>query len=132
MRRIGAIALVLCLGAAAGLTTAAGADDTHTYKIELDNAFGLVEGSLVKVAGTDTGVVTDLDINDEKRALISITTTGALGELGEDTVCSSEPNSLIAEYFIDCQPDGDPLPEGGTIPVEQVTQTVQADLVNNT
>jgi ABC-type transporter Mla subunit MlaD len=86
----------------------------------------------VKVAGVETGTVTDLDINEAKRALVTVQTSGAVGELGEDSTCSSEPQSLIAEYFIDCQPSGDPLPEGGTIPVEQVTQTVQPDLVNNT
>ncbi len=114
------------------VTTVAGADDTHSYKIELDNAFGLVEGSPIKIAGVEAGTVTDLDINADKRALVTVETTGAIGVLGEDSTCSSEPQSLIAEYFIDCQPSGDALPEGGTIPVEQVTQTVQPDLVNNT
>ena len=132
MRRLAAILAVLCLGAAGIATTVAGADDTHEYKVELDNAFGLVQGSLVKIAGVEAGKVTDLAINEDKRAVVSFTTTGPVGELGEDTTCSSEPQSLIAEYFIDCQPAGDPLPEGGTIPVEQVTQTVQQDLVNNT
>ena len=132
MRRIAVIALVLCLGSAALATTGAGADDTHEYKVELDNAFGIVEGSLIKIAGVEAGRVTDLQINEDKRAVVSFTTTGEIGVLGEDTTCSSEPQSLIAEYFIDCQPSGDPMPEGSTIPVEQVTQTVQPDLVNNT
>jgi virulence factor Mce-like protein len=132
MRRLLLIATTLCLTGAGLLTAVAGADDTHGYKIELDNAFGIVEGSIVKVAGVEAGRVVSLDVNEDKRALIEVETTGAIGELGEDTTCSSEPQSLIAEYFIDCQPAGDPLPEGGTIPVEQVTQTVQPDLVNNT
>jgi virulence factor Mce-like protein len=132
MRRLTLIAISMLAAAGGALTTVAGADDQHEYKIELDNAFGLVEGSPVKVAGVETGTVTDLDINEAKRALVTVQTSGAVGELGEDSTCSSEPQSLIAEYFIDCQPSGDPLPEGGTIPVEQVTQTVQPDLVNNT
>jgi virulence factor Mce-like protein len=132
MRRIALIALVLCLGGAALATAGAGADDTHEYKVELDNAFGIVEGSLIKIAGVEAGRVTALDINEDKRAVISFETSGEIGVLGEDTTCSSEPQSLIAEYFIDCQPAGDPMPEGSTIPVEQVTQTVQPDLVNNT
>jgi ABC-type transporter Mla subunit MlaD len=139
MRRILATAL-LVLGATGGLVAAtAGADDTHTYTIELDNAFGIVEGSEVRVAGVKQGQVTSLDINAEKRALITVELAGPLSTLGQDTECSSEPQSLIAEYFIDCQPEGDPIPaeeEGSTdepnIPVEQTTQTVQADLVNNT
>jgi virulence factor Mce-like protein len=132
MRRLALIAIAILAAAAGLVATVAGADDTHTYKIELDNAFGLVEGSPIKVAGVEAGTVTDLDINADKRALVSVETSGPVAELGEDTTCSSEPQSLIAEYFIDCQPSGDPLPEGGTIPVEQVTQTVQPDLVANT
>ena len=132
MRRIVSIALALCLGGAVLATAGAGADDSHEYKVELDNAFGIVEGSLIKIAGVEAGRVTGLEVNDDKRAVVSFTTTGEIGELGEDTTCSSEPQSLIAEYFIDCQPAGDPLPEGGTIPVEQVTQSVQPDLVYNT
>ena len=47
--------------------------------------------------------------------------------LGEDTKCSSEPQSLIAEYFIDCEPAGPPIDEDddaddpdADIPAEQV------------
>ena len=133
MRRLAVIGAAL-LAITAGLaTTVAGADQTHSYKIEMDNAFGIVEGSLVRIAGVESGRVLSLDINEDKRAVVSFETTGPVSELTEDTTCSSEPQSLIAEYFIDCQPGkGDPLPENGTIPVEQVTQTVQPDLVNNT
>ena len=52
-------------------------------------------------------------------------------------MCSSEPQSLIEEYFLDCDPQGDPLEPSGSvadpdIPVEQTRQTVQADLAQNT
>src|SRR5918997_4163195 len=138
MRRLLATA-PLVLGATGGLGAAtAGADDSHTYTIELDNAFGIVEGSEVRVAGVRQGEVTTLDLNDQKRAVVTVELSGPLSVLGEDTECSSEPQSLIAEYFLDCQPEGAPIPaeeEGSTdepnIPVEQTTQTVQADLVNN-
>jgi ABC-type transporter Mla subunit MlaD len=138
VRRIALIAAVIATGIA-GVAATAGADDTHTYTIELDNAFGVVEGSEVRIAGVTAGQVTGLDINEDKRALLTVELSGPLSQLGEDTECSSEPQSLIAEYFIDCQPEGDPIPaeeEGSTtdpnIPVEQTTQTVQADLVQNT
>jgi virulence factor Mce-like protein len=132
MRRLAVIATLLFAAVAWFAVASAGADDTHTYEIELDNAFGLVQGSDVRVAGVNVGTVTGLDINAAKRAVVSIETSGTLGELGEDSTCSTEPQSLIAEYFIDCLPEGDPLPEGGQIPVEQTTQTVQPDLVQNT
>src|ERR671917_218692 len=139
MRRIALTFLLLVAAVGGAVVTTAGADDTHTYTIELDNAFGIVEGSEVRVAGVKQGQVTSLDINAEKRALVTVELSGPLSTLGQDTECSSEPQSLIAEYFLDCQPQGDPIPaeeEGSTddpnIPVEQTTQTVQADLVQNT
>jgi ABC-type transporter Mla subunit MlaD len=130
MRRLALIATVFAV-AGAFAASIAGADDSHTYKLEMYNAFGLVEGSEVKVAGVNAGTVTDLEINEEKRAVLTVELTGPLAVLGADTQCSSEPQSLIAEYFIDCRPQGPPLEDGATLD-KLVTQTVQNDLVLNT
>ena len=86
----------------------------------------------MRIAGVNAGQVTDLDITPEKRAVVTVELSGEFGTLGKDTKCSSEPQSLIAEYFISCDPAGPPLDDGGTIPASQVTQTVQNDLVQNT
>ena len=131
MRRSALIALCLA-GLAGGLAAVAGADGARMYKVEMYNAFGVVEGSDVRVAGVNVGSVTDLTVNADKRALVTVEVEGELAELGDATKCSTAPQSLIAEYFIDCEPAGTPLPEGGTIPASQVSQTVQPDLVQNT
>jgi len=131
MRRIVLIGALLA-ALAAGATSMAGADDSHTYNIEMYNAFGIVKRSDVRIAGVNAGSVTALGITPTKRALVTISTSGPLGVLGKDTRCSSEPQSLIAEYFITCSPNGPPLPDGGTIPASHVKQTVQSDLVQNT
>jgi virulence factor Mce-like protein len=131
MRRIALIAVLL--GAVVTwVTSLAGASDSHTYHVEMYNAFGVVNGSNVRIAGVDTGTVTDLGITPDKRADVTIETSGPLGTLGKDTRCASEPQSLIAEYFITCNPKGPPLADGGTIPASHVTETVQPDLVQNT
>ena len=70
MRRI-ALIIALCLAPIAGIATTAGADDSHVYEIEMYNAFGLVEGSQVRIAGVNAGTVTGLDINEKKRKLKS-------------------------------------------------------------
>ena len=145
MRRLLLTALIVLGAAGGGVAATAGADDTHTYTIELDNAFGIVKDSEVRIAGVTSGTVSALSINDQKRAVITVEVSGPLAQLGVDTECSSEPQSLIAEYFIDCQPKGEPIPTEDeptadddlatiepNIPVEQTTQTVQADLVQNT
>ncbi len=138
MRRI-ALILALIAAPVAGLAATAGADDSHTYEIEMYNAFGIVPGSDVRIAGVNAGQVTDLDINAAKRAIVTVELTGELGTLGEDTRCSSEPQSLIAEYFISCEPAGPPITEDddtddpdADIPASHVEQTVQTDLVQNT
>jgi ABC-type transporter Mla subunit MlaD len=135
------IALILALIAApvGGLATTAGADDSHTYEIEMYNAFGLVPGSDVRIAGVNAGEVTDLDIDAAKRAVVTVELSGDLGTLGKDTRCSSDPQSLIAEYFISCEPAGTPIAEDDDaddpqpdIAASHVEQTVQTDLVQNT
>jgi ABC-type transporter Mla subunit MlaD len=142
VRRIAFILATLVAAGAAVATTSASGDDSRTYYIELDNAFGLVKGSEVKVAGVSAGQITDLFINSQKRAVVKVELSGPVAVLGEDTVCSSEPQSLIAEYFIDCTPKGPPIDtadesdedhaEDPDIPVEQTRQTVQNDLVLST
>ena len=131
MRRIASIFAVLAIVGAAFAASVSADEDTHTYQLEMYNAFGVVTDSEVKVAGVNTGTVESLEVSPDKTALVEVKLTGPLAVLGEDTQCSSEPQSLIAEYFIDCQPAGPPA-EDGSILRKKVKQTVQTDLVQNT
>ncbi len=131
MRRVAFILLLVAAGVTAFATTSSAGEEEHSYTLEMYNAFGLVEGSEVKVAGVTAGTVESLDISSEKTALIAIKLSGPLAVLGDRTQCASEPQSLIAEYFIDCQPAGAPLDDGEIVP-NKVKQTVQNDLVLNT
>ena len=132
MRRIFFIALALAALWAGWSAVASAEDESRTYQIEMYNAFGIVEQSEVRVSGVNVGEVTGLEVNEDKRAVVSVEVSDELAVFGDETTCSSEPQSLIAEYFIDCQPAGKPLEEGGTIPASRVSQTVQPDLVQNT
>ncbi len=136
MRRIAFIFSAVA-ATAATFAVSAPADDERSYLIEMYNAFGVVEGSDVRVAGVNAGSVTGLEVNSAKRAVVEVSLSGPLAVLGEDTTCATEPQSLIAEYFIDCQPDGPEMETSGDIEdpdvsAENVSQTVQNDLVNNT
>jgi ABC-type transporter Mla subunit MlaD len=146
MRRLALIALLLLGVPTALLVASAGADDSHSYRVELDNAFGLVNGSEVRIAGVTAGTVTDLNVNDAKKAVVTASVSGPLSQFHQDATCSSQPQSLIAEYFLDCQPgqsnkllpdaSGDPTTscsyDKGCVPVAQTRTTVQNDLVQNT
>ncbi len=128
------IVLILGLIAAipAYLVAGAGASGSHTYQAELFNAFGLVTGSELRVAGAKAGTITGLDITPQKTALVSFEVDSGFPEFKSDASCSSEPQSLIAEYFLDCDPGNSPQPLPGPIPAASNKTTVQPDLAQNT
>jgi virulence factor Mce-like protein len=136
MRRVLAVTLVLA-AAAAYLITSSGAKEEQgsEFTVEFDNAFGLVKGGDVKIAGVRAGQVTDLRVDHKtKRALIDFKLTKqGFGDLRTDTYCESRPQSLIGEYYVDCTPGKSPskLKPGTTIPVRQTASTIPADLLAN-
>src|SRR3954454_8711950 len=135
MRRLLGIALVLVAAVAAVSALPAKGNDKSHYWVQLDNAFGLIEGGDVKVAGVRAGKISDLKLDRRHmRALIGIEVTrGGFGDLRADTFCEAKAQSLIGEYFLDCDPGTSPrrLPEGGTVTVQHTGSTVPVDLVTN-
>ncbi|MEA2312692.1 MAG: hypothetical protein QOE28_2660 [Solirubrobacteraceae bacterium] len=111
-----------------------GPDNPH-YTVELDNAFGVVAGADMKVAGVRAGKVKKLrvDLKNHKALVDFEISQQGFGSLRKDVTCESRPQSLIGEYYIDCNPGKSPqkLPIGATIPVSQTTSTIPIDLVNN-
>src|SRR5947209_7842200 len=103
------------IGAFALLSGAAAGDGgaTGTYKIELDSAFGLVNGADFKVAGVRAGTIASISlpqacrsgITRACRAIVAVhVTQSGFGSFHADAFCQSRPQSLIGAYFIDCQP----------------------------
>ena len=138
MRRIVSTFLLLAAAAAAAIVlTGAGGKgpDKPHFTVVLDNAFGIVTGADLKVAGVRAGTIKDLEVDPKThKALVSFEITKAgFGSLRKDVTCESRPQSLIGEYYIDCKPgnSSEKLANGATIPVEQTTSTIPIDLVNN-
>jgi len=133
------VATVGVCAAAVVLAGASGEDSKgKSYKVVFDNAFGLVEGGDFQVGGVTAGTTSDLQVvkreGEPPRAVVTVEVVQAgFGDFRKDATCDIKPQSLIGEYFVDCQPgsSSEKLPEGGTIPVEQTTSTIPADLVNN-
>lgn len=136
--------ILIAAGAFLVLSTGASNSGTAngTYKIELDNAFGLTSGADFKVAGVKAGSITGIDLppgcvkgNVTKcHALITVQVSQpGLGSFHSDAFCRSRPQSLIGEYFVECQPGttGPILKAGSTIPVTQTESTIPADLLAN-
>lgn len=142
MRRVLVTAIVLAGIGGFVLLTGAAKDDPQSkpsYWLELDNAFGLTPGSDFKISGVRAGKITEMKVDKRtKRALIGFTvnppqTGRPFAPIKTDVFCESRPQSLIGEYFIDCNPGRNPtaLKPGSTIPVTQTFSTIGADLVNN-
>ncbi len=133
--RVLLVAGIVAVAAFAALGAGDDGGSGKRYKVELDNAFGLIEGGDVKVAGVRAGKVTAMELDQRTmRALIGIRIDKAgFDDLRADVHCESRPQSLIGEYFLDCKPGSSPrrLPDGATIPVRQTGSTVPLDLIND-
>jgi virulence factor Mce-like protein len=137
VRRLLATALLLAAAAAIAFTGAGAISSSEhaSYTVELDNAFGLVDGADLKVAGVRAGKITGMRLDRRtKRALVDFTVTqDGFGSLRTDAFCEVRPQSLIGEYFLDCDPgqSKQALKNRAVIPVERTASTIPVDLVND-
>ncbi len=138
MKRV-LISGALLLAAAAFVFLATGASKgtaQGTYKIEFQNAFGLVTGADFKVAGVPAGTIKAINLDQKSlNAVVTIQVNrSGFGQFHQDASCESRPESLIGEYFVDCNPgsSGPVLKAGATIPVSHTQSTIPADLLQDT
>jgi ABC-type transporter Mla subunit MlaD len=137
MRRIlfGAIALLLAAGFVLFTVASSNGPSGRIYHIELDNAYDLVSGGQFKVAGVPAGTIKSITLDQKTlHAVVTVQVTqGGFGQFHADAFCQSRPQSLIGEYFVDCQPgsSGPVLRSGSTIPASHTQSTIPADLVQN-
>jgi len=138
MRRLLSIAVVVLI--CAGAVVLAGASDEgatgKTYKIVFDNAFGLTEGGDFRVGGVNAGSTTKFKATEASPPKAEVTaeiTEPGFDDFRSDASCNIKPQSLIGEYYVDCQPGTKKkkLEDGATIPVTSTESTIPQDLVNN-
>ncbi len=138
MKRI-LISGALLAAAAAFVFLASGASKGTApglYRIEFQNAFGLVTGADFKVAGVPAGTIKAINLDQKSlNAVVTIQVNrSGFGQFHQDASCESRPESLIGEYFVDCNPgsSGPVLKAGSTIPVSHTQSTIPADLLQDT
>src|SRR4051812_40115889 len=108
MRRLAQISATLALVAVAVLFLAAGGGGDgvrKTYVIELDSAFGLVKGGEFKVGGVRAGTTTGFELTQREPYRVLVTakvTEPGFDSLRADARCEVRQQSLIGEYFVDC------------------------------
>ena len=152
MKRAAAIASVLIAASVlAVFATGAAAPPPGNYRVRaiFENAFSVIPGEDVKIAGVKVGKVDDLDVTpDQKAAVVLRIDKPGFKDFRRDAECTIRPQSLIGEKFVECTPtqpraDGakapPPLPrirrgEGRgqyLLPVSQTSRPVDLDLLTN-
>jgi virulence factor Mce-like protein len=130
-----ALAVAVTASGSGGGGSNGGPSGSPRYWVELDNAFGLVAGGDMKVAGVRAGRITKLDLDRRTlHALVEFQVTeNGFGSLRADVTCQTRPQSLIGEYYLDCAPGTSPtlLKPGSVIPVTATSSTVAPDLVTD-
>ena len=149
--RLTSIAAVLIGCAAVVLMSAAGgkpSESGKTIKIAFSNAFGLTEGGDLRVGGVIAGSTDTFDVSKgpecqlgnpnrtPKRTCAIVTakvTEPGFTSFREDATCSIRQQSLIGEYYVDCQPGSSKkvLPASKIIPDTKTASTIPADLVGD-
>jgi ABC-type transporter Mla subunit MlaD len=149
IRRLAAVATILVACAAAVVLTG-GKEEVgkRTIKIPFDNAFGLTKGGDVRVGGVKAGATTNFGVSkgpecqSKKNKAQGPRRTCAVVEVQitepgfesfrADASCDIRQQSLIGEYFVDCQPGSSKEDlKDNIVPIDQTTSTIPADLVLN-
>jgi virulence factor Mce-like protein len=148
MRRLVYIALFVAIAPwiVIGIVREATDDDTkdaYYVRVVFDNASTLVPDEDVKIAGAPVGVVSDMDVTEDKKAAVTLRIDDeGFVPFKRDATCTIRLQGLIGERFVECEPGSagaEPLPviEDGDgegerlLPVEQTSSPVDLDLVNN-
>jgi ABC-type transporter Mla subunit MlaD len=153
MRRLLVIGVLLVATAAiAFLGTGASESSGGNYKVRVifDNAFSIIEGEDVRVAGVNVGKIETLEVTEDNKAAAVLNIADKnFQDFREDAKCSIRPQSLIGEKYVECsltepRPDGaSPEPPLGKVPdgedgegqyllpVERTSKPVDTDLINN-
>jgi ABC-type transporter Mla subunit MlaD len=137
MRRVvSALVVIGALAAAVVLMGArSGGGPSTTIKIVFDNAFGLTSGGDLKIGGVKAGSTTGFGVTNSyppKAVVTAKVTQPGFTSFRKDASCRIRPQSLIGEYYVDCQPgtSKQALPHN-TVPVTQTQSTIPQDLLQD-
>jgi ABC-type transporter Mla subunit MlaD len=137
MKRLASILVVIGALAAAVVLMGASSnkDQSKTIKIVFDNAFGLTGGGDLKIGGVKAGSTTGFSVTNSlppKAIVTAKITQPGFQSFRKDASCRIRPQSLIGEYYVDCQPgtSKQSLPND-TVPVTQTQSTIPQDLLQD-
>jgi virulence factor Mce-like protein len=150
IRRIAAALAVVAASIAVLVLAGAGGGSSsgRTINVAFDNAFGITQGGDVRVAGVKAGQTTGFSISKGPEcqlgqprtnpprtcAIVQLTINrSGFQSFRSDANCAIRQQSLIGEYYVDCQPGtaARELPKNATIPDTRTASTIPTDLVGD-
>jgi phospholipid/cholesterol/gamma-HCH transport system substrate-binding protein len=148
MRRFVYLGLIVALlpWVVIGIVRAATDDETKNHymvRAIFDNASTLVAGEDVKVAGAPVGVISSMDVTEDKKAAVTLRIDDeGFTPFKRDASCTIRLQGLIGERFVECEPGsaGSPalakIDEGPgkgerLLPVANTSSPVDLDLLND-
>ncbi len=103
------------------------------YKAEFVDATGVVKGDEVRIAGVRVGSVTDVEVVDRTRALVSFKVDDTTS-LSKATEAEIRYRNLVGQRYIALEEtigDTSKLAEGDTIPVDQTSPALDLTVLFN-
>jgi virulence factor Mce-like protein len=132
-RALVALAVVAIAAAAAVVHFARGGHGATTYRVDavFDSGRGVLSGGRVKIAGATVGVVDDVRLTKDRKALVEMRIDKRFAPFRSDAHCSIRVRGLVGDAAVNCQPGtpaGTPLPTGErgrpTVPLAQTSVPV--------
>ncbi|CAB4909564.1 unannotated protein [freshwater metagenome] len=91
-------------------------DGAYRVRAIFDNAFAVIPGEEVRVAGARVGSVDETDVTADRKAVLVLKIDDpAFRDFRADAECTVRPQSIIGERYVECLPT-QPRGTGGTLP----------------
>lgn len=105
----------------------------HNYRAEFVDATGVVKGDDVRIAGVKVGTVDKVEVVDRTRALVSFSVEDST-TISQATHAAIRYRNLVGQRYLSLTDeigDAEPLPDGGTIPVDQTSPALDLTVLFN-
>lgn len=137
MRRLALLAVLAAVVPAVALLPGSGAQGDSDYRVDavFDTAKGIIPGQLVKIAGARVGRIRDVTLTGDYKARIHLEVERRFAPFRADARCSIQPEGLLAENFVQCDPGSPAAPvlrgRGDTAPTVPVRRTTTPVSLND-
>jgi virulence factor Mce-like protein len=121
-------ALVAFVAVVAVIVTGSGSSDARTITLDLPNAYGLREGSQVRVGGVAVGKVEAIDLGPRDDVRIELKIERDKAEIGQGVKARIGSVNLLGEKFVDLDPGDTSRAAGDELAVPRNNVGVPTDL----